>query len=137
MKKHIIIAKLFEFGGSNSHLRTLIKYFGKEQVILVLEHESQMVYLENIEGARDIQVEIRPGLHQYAHLSYKFSTNLKELYWIIRSIMAVQFLSLKYGFADVSINSVDPEKYLYLLWMPFGKVYYILHSTPDKSYTWC
>ncbi|MHB8206954.1 glycosyltransferase family 4 protein [Mucilaginibacter sp.] len=136
MKKHIIIVDLFEFGGINSHLKTLIKYFGKSNVILVLKNKDQLSYLKNIDGAEGIQVTINSGLYPYAHLSYRFTTNIKELLQIIRSIIAIHCLSIKNGFADISISSVDPEKYLYLLWIPFAKVVYILHSTPDKRYSW-
>jgi glycosyltransferase involved in cell wall biosynthesis len=62
-------------------------------------------------------------------------TNLKELLQIIRSILIIQILSIKYGFADITVCAVAPEKHLYLLWMPFSKVIYILHTTPDKKYT--
>ena len=135
MKKHIIITKLFEFGGSNSHLRSLIKYFGKENIVLVLEQTDQLSYLKNIEGAEGIKIKICSGLHQYAHLRYHFTTNAKEFFSILRSIFIVQLLSIKYGLADVTICSVDPEKYLYLLWLPFSRAIYILHSTPTQKYT--
>ena len=134
MRKHIIITKLFEFGGSNTHLKTLIKYFGEDNIILLLEDESQLSYLKNID-AQGIHVKINAKLCAYAHLRYRFTTNVKEFISIIRSILAIQFLSLKYGFADITINTVEPEKYLYLLWVPFSKVVYILHTTPNKKYT--
>jgi glycosyltransferase involved in cell wall biosynthesis len=44
-------------------------------------------------------------------------------------------LSIKHGLADVTICVVEPEKYLYLLWIPFIKVIYILHSSPAKKHT--
>lgn len=135
MKKHIIITKLFEFGGSNEHLKAMIKYFGKENVILLLEDERQLSYLKNIEGTDNIKTKIKSNIYPYAHLRYRFTTNIKEVYNILRSILAIQILSLKYGFADVTISSVEPEKYLYLLWLPFCKVIYILHTSPDKKYT--
>jgi len=135
LKKHIVLAKLFEFGGSNSHLKVLIKYFGKENMVLVLEDNSQVQYLKNIDGADGIPIKINSTLHQYAHLRYRFTTNLKELFQIIKSIFTMQILSIKYGFADITICTVDPEKYLYFLWIPFSKAVYILHSAPGKEHT--
>jgi glycosyltransferase involved in cell wall biosynthesis len=134
-KKHIIIAKLFEFGGSNSHLKALIKYLGKENIILLLENEDQLLYLKNIGDTTDIIIKIMPQLHHYAHLSNNFTTNIKELFQILKSVFAIQLLSFKYSYASVTICSVEPEKYLYLLWLPWVKVYYILHSTPNKKHT--
>ena len=62
MKKHIIITKLFEFGGSNEHLKALIKYFGKENIILLLEDTSQLAYLKNIESTDGLQVKIKSNI---------------------------------------------------------------------------
>jgi glycosyltransferase involved in cell wall biosynthesis len=54
---------------------------------------------------------------------------------MLKSILAIQLLSIKYNFADVTICAVEPEKHLYFLWIPLSKVYYILHTTPNKQYT--
>lgn len=134
-RKHIIIAKLFEYGGSTSHLKSLIKYFGKDNIVLVLEDDSQLPYLRNIEGAAGIRVVIKPNLYPYAHLEYRFTTNIKEMFHILKSILTVQVLSIRFGFADITINAIEPEKHLYLLWIPLSRVIYILHSAPDKKFT--
>ncbi|TFF40876.1 glycosyltransferase family 4 protein [Mucilaginibacter psychrotolerans] len=135
MKKHIIIATLYAFGGSNAHLKTLIEYLGAENVLLLLEDKSQLALLKNIEGANDLKVRIQPGIHPHAHLQYNFTTNVKELFFIIRSIIVLQALSAVNAFADITICATVPEKHLYLLWLPFCKVYYILHTTPVKRHT--
>lgn len=135
MRKHIIITRLFEFGGSNSHLTALIKYLGVGNIILILEDEKQLAYLENIGDSKKLKVKIISGLHQYAHLKYKFTTNVKELFHIIRSILTIQLLSIVNGFATVTINAVEPERHLYLMLLPFSRVFYILHTTPHKKYT--
>jgi glycosyltransferase involved in cell wall biosynthesis len=134
LKKQIIIAKLFEFGGSNTQLNTLIRYWGKENVILILEDRDQLAFLNNIGYAAGIKVIVKP-LYPYAHLRYKFTTNVKEFLGLLWSVLTVQFLSIKYGLANVTISAVEPEKYLYLLWMPFSKVYYILNTKPEPQYT--
>lgn len=133
--KHIIITKLFEFGGSNTHLSVLIKYFGKENIILILEDKNQLSYLNNIPDANGIKVIIKSNLHPYAHLRYRFKTNLKEFLCIIKSIIEIQILSIRFGFADVTVSAVEPERLLYLLWIPFSKIIYILHTEPNKRYT--
>jgi glycosyltransferase involved in cell wall biosynthesis len=134
-RKHIIITKLFEFGGSNTHLKTLIKYFGEKDVILLLEDQSQLNYLETLGFSSELKVKITSNLLGYAHLRYRFTTNIKEFLHIIRSIIAIQILSIRYGFADITISEVEPEKHLYLLWIPFSKIRYILHTTPNRRYT--
>jgi glycosyltransferase involved in cell wall biosynthesis len=136
MKKHIIITKLYEFGGGNTHLKALINYFGKENVILVVESKEQLIYLKNIIQKDPIKTRVLSKIHGYAHLSYLFTTNIKELFFIIRSLISVFLLSVKHGFADVTVSATEPEKHLYLLWLPFIKVTYILHTTPPKKYTW-
>jgi glycosyltransferase involved in cell wall biosynthesis len=136
MAKQIIITKLFEFGGSNSHLKTLIQYFGNENVVLVLEEKSQLQYVKNIDSGQTLKVKVKPGLHKYAHLIYPSTfSNIKELILVIGTVLRIWSLQLKYGFADVTICAVEPEKYLYLFWLPFGKVTYILHTAPKKKYT--
>ena len=134
-KKHIILTKLFEFGGSNEHLKTLIKYLGSDNVVLLLETKEQLAYLKNIASADGVTVKIISNIHPHAHLQYKFTTNIKELFHIVRSLITLQLLSIYYGFADITICAVEPEKHLYFLWVPFIKVYYILHTTPNKKYT--
>jgi glycosyltransferase involved in cell wall biosynthesis len=135
MAKHIIITKLFEFGGSNTHLKTLINYFGEENVILVLEDQEQLSFCKDLLTKEKIKVKVYSKLHAYAHLRYRFTTNVKEFFKVALSILSIQILSLKYNFAHVTISSAEPEKYLYLLWLPLSKVTYILHTTPIKAYT--
>ncbi len=135
-RKHIIVTKLFEFGGSNTHLKTLIKYFGAENIILVIEDEGQLKWLENIGNPDGLHIEVRSSLHKFAHLVYpSVLSNMKEACFVIKSIFAILLLSIRHGGADITICSVEAEKYLYLLWAPFIRVIYILHSTPPEKFT--
>jgi glycosyltransferase involved in cell wall biosynthesis len=134
-KKHIILIRLSEFGGSNTHLKALIKYFGEDNIILVLETEEERRYLKNITAGEDIKTKIRPRLHKYACLENNFFSNFKELIKIIYSITAIKWLSLRYGGASVNISAIEPEKYLYLLWTPWCRFFYILHTTAGARYS--
>jgi glycosyltransferase involved in cell wall biosynthesis len=134
-KKQIVIAKLFDFGGANAHLKMLIRYLGAEQVVLVLASENERKLVKNITDPEKITVKVIPWLHDYAHLRYRFSTNIKELGKILRAISWLKRLSLSCGNAAIHICSSEPEKYLYLLWTPFARVLYTLHSTPGRQLT--
>ena len=134
-RKHIVIVKLFEFGGSNAHLKMLIRYFDQDEVILILEDKNQLKYLPSITGGKKMTIRIMPDLLAYAHLRYRFTTNVKDLFFIVKSILTLQLLSIKYHFADITISAVEPEKYLYLFWMPLAKMVYILHTAPNQQYT--
>lgn len=135
-RKHIILAKLFEFGGSNTHLGTMITYFGGENVILVLEDPGQRIFLKNITGGERVKVLILPGLHKFAHLAYPaVLTNLRELLKVLLSLLKVAGLIIRYRAAGLSVCVVEPEKFLYLFWVPFAKVFYILHTAPHKKHT--
>lgn len=134
-KKQIIITRLFEFGGSNSHLKNLIRYWGRENILLVIEDSNQLPYLENISQGQ-INVLVKP-LHKYARLNQpSLVQKIKELRHILRSVVSVFYLSLKNNGAGITINSTEPMKLLYLLWLPFTRVCYILHTTPEKTDTW-
>ncbi|MCO5947665.1 glycosyltransferase family 4 protein [Mucilaginibacter flavidus] len=136
MRQHIVMTRLFEFGGSNTYLKTLLKYFGGEKTILILQNNADMAYLGNIEMPETFCVSAQTGLHGYAHLSYpSLLSNLKELFFIFISVARIFFMSLKHGFADLTISVVEPEKYLYLLCVPFIKVNYVLHSTPSLRHS--
>jgi glycosyltransferase involved in cell wall biosynthesis len=137
MRKQIIITRLFEFGGSNSHLKTLIKYFGRENIILVIEHKAQLNYLQTIDDSNLIEVKVMPGLHPYAHLAHasKLST-IKEFLIMLRSVGIILLLCLKNNFAAVTVNVVEPEKHLYLFWLPLIMVNYIVHTTPQNKFTY-
>ncbi|MGY3211652.1 glycosyltransferase family 4 protein [Mucilaginibacter sp. HD30] len=134
-KKHLIITKLYDFGGTNNHLKQLIAYLGKDNVILVLATANELNYLKEITDEADVKVILQPNLHPYAHLRYRFTTNVKEFFKIISTIAVIKLLSLKYNCVTVNICSAESEKYLYLLWLPFVKVFYFLHSTPQPKYT--
>lgn len=130
MKKHIVIAKLFDSGGSNTYFKNLISYLGKENVIVIVEHADQLIYLKNIIKDGLFKTKIITDLHPYAHLQYRATTNIKEFFYIIKSLITIALLSVRFGFAPVTISCVEPEKYLYLFWLPFVKVNYVLHSEP-------
>ncbi|TSJ35961.1 glycosyltransferase family 4 protein [Mucilaginibacter corticis] len=136
MKKQIIFNRLFEYGGSNTHLEALILYFGKENIVLILEEESQLTYLPNIKGGSELKTIVDARLHKFAHLVYpSVFSNIREFVKILRSLWRVGSLAIKHGTNEITLCVVDPEKYLYLLWLPFFKVTYILHSTPHERYT--
>ena len=130
MKKHILIAKLFDSGGMNTHFQTLVYYLKAENIVLILEDEQQRHFLQKT-GLTDFRaIHVMPGLHGYAHLSYRLTTNIKEMLLITRTMLLIWWLSLINGMADVTVSAAEPEKYLYLLWLPFCQVIYILHSEP-------
>ena len=132
---HLIITKLYDFGGTNNHLKELIAYLGKDNVILVLANANELNYLKEITDPAGVKVILQRNLHPYAHLQYRFTTNVKEFFKIIYAIALIKLLSLKYNCVTVNICSAEAEKYLYLLWLPFIKVFYFLHSTPQPKYT--
>ncbi|WP_121809542.1 glycosyltransferase family 4 protein [Mucilaginibacter kameinonensis] len=133
--KHIIFTKLFDFSGSNTHLRALIKVLGPQNVLLVLEDEDEVKFLEKVDESGLISYRIKTNLCGYAHLQYRWTTTLKEAFRLLKSVLYIQLLSIRYGLADITVCAVEPEKHLYFFWAPFCKVYYILHTTPSKRYT--
>jgi len=133
--KHIIFTKLFDFSGSNTHLRALIKVLGPQNVLLVLEDEHEVKFLEKVDESGLVSYKIKTNLCGYAHLQYRWTTNLKEAFRLLKSVFYIQLLSIRHGLADITVCAVEPEKHLYFFWAPFCKVYYILHTTPNKRYT--
>lgn len=137
MRKEIVICKLFEFGGSNAHLQALLHYLGPDKVSLLLEDKSELKYLDKVGGPDKIQASVLTGLHPYAHLSYKSNlSNAKEALVILRSLVQVLLFCLRNHAGGLTVSTVEPEKYLYLLWMPFIRVRYIVHSTPQPRFTY-
>jgi glycosyltransferase involved in cell wall biosynthesis len=111
-----------------------VRYWGNDNVLLVIEDEGQLPYLNSLfpEG---IGVLIKP-LHKYARLNHaSFIRNMKELRHLARSVFSIFYLCLKNKGAGVTINSTEPIKLLYLFWLPFVKVCYILHTTPEPTDT--
>jgi glycosyltransferase involved in cell wall biosynthesis len=129
-KRHIVIAKLFDSGGMNTHFATLSHYLGAESMIVILESEEQRDFLQQISPAEFRAVYVIPALHHFAHLEYRLTTNVKEAFLVLRSMARILGLSLANGIADITISAAEPEKYLYFLWLPFLRVIYILHSEP-------
>lgn len=135
VKKQLIITELFEAGGSNSHFKTLVKYFKSDNIILCLEDLKQLSNLKNVLPNIALKHHNLQGLHQFASFTYKTSTNIKEGFKILKSLSKIFLLSVKNQFADVTISAVAPEKHLYLLWLPFLRVTYILHTLPSNRLT--
>lgn len=133
--KHIIVTKLFDFSGSNTHLKSLISFLGPQNVLLILEDEGEVKFLEKVDESGLVSYKVKTNLCGYAHLQYRWTTNLKEAFRLLKSIFYIQLLSIKHSFADITVCAVEPEKHLYFFWAPFCKVYYILHTTPNKRYT--
>src|ERR1700761_8247365 len=133
MKKHIVIAKLFDSGGSNAYFKTLLNYLGPANVIVILEDTEQLQYFNELIDHKP-QVRLLNRLHRYAHLKFKFTTSVKHFFFILRSVITIFWLSAINGFADLTISAVESEKYLYLFWVPFIKVHYVLHSEPPFAY---
>lgn len=131
MKKQIIITRILEFGGSNSYLRSLIQYFGKENVVIVLKKEEEIRFAGKIDPTGSLSVKFIPGLREFVQFKkYAFIHNLKEVYYALKSFYRIFKLSAGNGFARVSVSVIDPESYLYLFWCPFIDVKYILHTKP-------
>ena len=105
---------------------------GSENVLLVLEDKEQLIRLNNIVQTDFFKIKL-VKLHGHAHLNYLFSTNVKEFFYVLKSLVFTWFLCLRYRIADVTISSIEPEKYLYLLWLPFLSVKYILHTEPEPA----
>jgi len=98
-------------------------------VLLVIDDKEQLSYLKNM-GVEDINIVVKPDLLKYARLNHSsVLSNIKEFFMVIKSVLSVFFLSLKYAGAGITINSTEPEKLIYLLWMPFIRVNYILHTS--------
>lgn len=125
------MARILEFGGNNAYLKTLVRYFGKENVLLVLKRKEELSYINRIDPEGKIEVVYLPGLRDSVNFKKNaFRNNFKELYYLLNIFRRIFFLSAKYGFGSLTISAIDPEKYLYFLWMPFLKVNYVLHSEP-------
>jgi len=136
MRKEVIICKLFEFGGSNAHLKTLLHYLGPDQAILIVEDESELKYLNKIGASGKVQVRVFKDLHPYAHLSYHSNlSNAKETLIILRSLVRILLFCICNRARGLTISTTEPEKYLYLFWIPFIKLRYIVHSTPQSRFT--
>jgi glycosyltransferase involved in cell wall biosynthesis len=134
-KKHIIITKLFDSGGSNAHFKNLVKYLGAQNVILILESEDQLAYLNDLSVGRLHKVKIAPWLHGYVDLNHLFTSNIKEALLILRSLLTMLFMSIRHGLANVTISAVEAERHLYLFLLPLVKVTYILHTQPISAMT--
>ncbi len=134
MRREIIITPLMEFGGSTSYLKLFIQYVGIKNLIIVPCNNDEINNLYKIAPNNQITVKLLMYLRPYATFKKRnVHQNITELLLLLWSLNVVFFLSLRFGFAGISISAIDPEKYLYLLWLPFIKVRYILHSEPGKT----
>ena len=129
MKKHIVIATILEFGGGNSHLQYLTQYLAEHQILLLVESSQQVAFLKQL-GFNSTSVHIIK-LHPSAQFrSSSLFKSAKEALQVIKSIIKVSWLAVKNRSKTITISAIESEKYFYLMWIPFIKVVYILHSKP-------
>ena len=134
MKKQIIITRILEFGGSNTYLKTLIRYHGKDNVFLVLVKKEERKLLDRVAALNEDAVVYFPAFKEKIEFKQNaWVSNLREGTSLLKSLFKIFRLSAKNSFAPVSISVIDPEKYLYLLWLPFIRVTYILHTLPHVT----
>ncbi len=126
----MVIAKLFESGGSNAHFKTLIAYLGAENMILVLENSDELTYLQNITSSSFYKIKVMPRLAGYVELHHLATTNVRKLAHLAWSIFSFFVWCVFYRFPTVTVSVVEPEKHLWLFLLPFIKVNYILHTEP-------
>ncbi|AZI25852.1 glycosyltransferase [Pedobacter sp. G11] len=135
MKKHLIFTKLFDTGGSNSSLRSLVKVLGAENVLLIVEDSNEISFIDDIDPSGRLQTKVFKNLHGYAHLEYRLISNVKEFLKILWSLIRVIFLCARWRTSTITVSSVEPEKFLYFFWLPFLRVNYTLHTVPERKYT--
>lgn len=135
MKKQLIFTKLFDTGGSNASLRSLVKVIGAENALLIVEDSHEISFINDIDPSGRLQTKVFKNLHGYAHLEYRFISNVKEFLKILWSLIRVIFLCTRWKTSTITVSAVEPEKYLYFFWLPFIRVNYILHTVPGKRYT--
>jgi glycosyltransferase involved in cell wall biosynthesis len=122
-----------QLGGSNTYFNTLIRYLGPQNVILILEHPHQLVYLNGITTERFYKVKVLPSLTGYVELHHNTTTNIRNVLLMGRSLLKILYLCLRYGSSTVTISAIESEKYIYMLLLPFTRVNYILHTEPAPA----
>ena len=135
MKKQLIFTKLFDTGGSNASMRALVKVFGAENVLLIVEDINSTSFANDIDSTGKLQTKVVKNLHGYAHLEYRLISNIKESLKIFWSLIRIMLLCLRFKSSTITVSAVEPEKFLYFFWLPFIKVNYLLHTVPGKKYT--
>lgn len=139
MKKHIIMSGIPEFAGSNVALMNLVTYLGKQNVVFLLDSHSSLENFRLLDQTGSIETIVIPNLHRIATFRKRqIVFNVKEFLLIMRSVLAILFVSIRYGCTNITISCTRPEWYLYVLWIPLIKIHYILHSEPlhdDNSFT--
>lgn len=132
-KKHIIITKIFNFGGSNAHLKNLIKYLGETNIVLIVSSNDEINLYQKVIGLKQVELRSLEIPLNYALFNHKRLTNVREFIKLLYSLWLVARIGFKYRSQYISVCSVEPEKHLYLLWLKPFKVFYILHSSPPAQ----
>ena len=101
--------------------------------MIILKTEEEQIYLKNLQlGPANVLIKILI-IHEYTRFSKgSLASNFLEGARMLKSLPTIYNLCLKNKFATITISEVDPEKYFYLMWLPFIRVVYVLHSEPDE-----
>ena len=109
MKKHIVIAKLFEFGGSNTHLKPWSNISEMITLCLLVEDKNQLSYLNGIDAAAALYDKDKCQFARVCAFETPVFIKRKGAFLYKKSILSIQILSIRHGFADITISAVEPE----------------------------
>ncbi|HEV7330146.1 MAG TPA: glycosyltransferase family 4 protein [Flavisolibacter sp.] len=133
----ILLADFAEYGGTRTYFEQLCQYLKeKDQVVICLiankQKNAAFLDLINIYG---FKFELIPDKEYIIDYTGKWS--LKLYFYFLNKLLSDFNLFIafcrKYKTSTFLISTGEPEKWLYLLWLPVNNILYILHTLPSKN----
>src|SRR5260221_2447349 len=91
IKAKIIVTSVFEFGGNNTYLKTVAKYFDNSRLHFVVNNNEDLRNFAKLQlNEVNKTVRIVHGLHQVARFgNLSFIRRSSELFIIVRSLIKI------------------------------------------------
>jgi glycosyltransferase involved in cell wall biosynthesis len=132
-----LLADFDTYGGTRTYFEQFCHFLkGKNKTVIciICEKQKDVAFLNLMNEVR-FEYEVIPDKEYVIDYSGIWSLKMYS-YYLSRLLSDLNlFISYcrKYKTGSFFISSGEPEKWLYLLWLPVNKMFYILHTLPYRN----
>lgn len=132
----IVLADFGSYGGTRTYFDQLCRFLhdkNKKVICLVCERQKDVAFVEMMKNL-DFQYEEIPDRAYLLDHNGKFPIKLALLYLnkIVTELNLFILYCNKYKTSSFYISTGEPEKWIYLFWLPVNRMVYVLHTLPYR-----
>lgn len=133
----IVLADFAEYGGTRTYFEQLCRFLkdnNQKVICLVSEKQKDNAFLEFI-NKLDLEFEIIPDKQYVIEYSGVWSLKIYLHYFgkLLSDLNLFINYCIKHKANSFFISTGEPEKWLFLFWLPVTKMFYVLHTLAHRN----